>query len=86
MEPDLPDVLYHKHNNIEYLHCAKGVAKTIENDDIRLHRFTQMGLKDTYKVLRQYEKIKALSEKIIEDGCPPKPDRIDGKIDSVSYR
>ena len=65
------DVLYHKHNNIEYLHCAKGVAKTIENDDIRLHRFTQMGLKDTYEVPAQYEKIKALSEKIIEDGAHP---------------
>ena len=38
------DVLYHKHNNNEYLHSAKEVAKTIENDDIRLHRLTQMGL------------------------------------------
>jgi len=64
-------VLYHKHNNKKYLQYASDVTKTIENDEIRLHRFTQMGLKDTYEIPAHYEKIKALYEKIIEDGAHP---------------
>jgi tetratricopeptide (TPR) repeat protein len=64
-------VLYHNHNNTKYLQYAIEVTKTIENDEIRLHRFTQMGLKDTYEIPAQYEKIKALVEKIIEDGAHP---------------
>jgi tetratricopeptide (TPR) repeat protein len=64
-------VLYHKHNNTKYLQYATEITKTIENDEIRLHRFTQMGLKDTYEIPAQYEKIKALVEKIIEDGTHP---------------
>jgi len=64
-------VLYHKHNNTKYLNYAIEVTKTIENDEIRLHRLTQMGLKDTYEIPAQNEKIKALFEKIIEDGAHP---------------
>jgi hypothetical protein len=64
-------VLYHKHNNTKYQQYAIEVTKTIENDEIRLHRLTQMGLKDTYEIPAQYEKIKALFEKIIEDGAHP---------------
>ncbi len=64
-------VLYQKHNNTRYLQYAKEVTKTIENDEIRLHRLTQMGLKDTYEIPAQYEKIKVLVEKIIEDGAHP---------------
>ncbi len=64
-------VLYHKHNNTKYQQYAKEVTKTIENDEIRLHRLTQMGLKDTYEIPAQYEKIKVLVEKIIEDGAHP---------------
>ena len=62
-------VLSHKHDNTKYLQYAIDVTKTIENDEIRLHRFTQMGLKDTYEIPAHYEKIKALFEKIIEDGA-----------------
>ena len=64
-------VLYHKHNNTKYQQYAIDVTKTIENDEIRLHRLTQMGLKDTYEIPAHYEKIKALVEKIIEDGAHP---------------
>jgi tetratricopeptide (TPR) repeat protein len=64
-------VLYHKHNNTKYQQYAKEVTKTIENDEIRLHRLTQMGLKDTYEIPAQYEKIKVLVEKIIDDGAHP---------------
>jgi tetratricopeptide (TPR) repeat protein len=64
-------MLYHKHNNTKYLQYAKEVTKTIENDEIRLHRLTQMGLKDTYETPAQYEKIKDLFEKIVEDGAHP---------------
>ena len=56
-------MLYHKHNNIEYLHCAKGVAKTIENDDIRLHRFTQMDLKNIVKILHSMKKLRLFLKK-----------------------
>jgi hypothetical protein len=64
-------VLYHKNNNTKYLQYAIEVTKTIENDEIRLNRLTQMGLKDTYETPAQHEKIKALFNKIIEDGAHP---------------
>ena len=64
-------LLYNKNNNTKYLHNAKEVTNTIENNEIRLHRLTQMGLKDTFEIPAQYEKIRALSEKIIEDGAHP---------------
>jgi tetratricopeptide (TPR) repeat protein len=64
-------VLYHEHNNTKYLQYAKEVTKTIENDEIRLHRLTQMGLKETNEIPTHYEKIKALSDKILEDGAHP---------------
>lgn len=64
-------MLYHKHNNTKYQEYAKEVTKSIENDEIRLHRLMQMGLKDTYEIPAQYEKIKVLVEKIIEDGAHP---------------
>jgi len=64
-------VLYLKRNNTKYQEYAQEVTKTIENDEIRLHRLTQMGLEDTYEIPAQYEKIKVLVEKIIEDGAHP---------------
>jgi tetratricopeptide (TPR) repeat protein len=64
-------VLSHKYNNTKFLQYAVDVTKTIENEEIRLRRLTQMGLKDTYEIPAQYEKIKALCEKIIEDGAHP---------------
>jgi len=64
-------VLSHKYNNTKFLHYAIDVTKTIENDEMRLYRLSQMGLEDTYEIPAQYEKIKALCKKIIEDGAHP---------------
>jgi tetratricopeptide (TPR) repeat protein len=67
-------VLSAKYNNTKFLHYATEVTKTIENDEMRLYRLTQMGLENSYEIPAQYEKIKALCEKIIEDG--PHPNQI----------
>jgi hypothetical protein len=64
-------MLYHKHNNITYLNSAIEVTKTIDNDEIRLRRFSQMGHKESCEGSPQYEKIKALFEKIIDEGTHP---------------
>jgi len=64
-------VLYHKHNNASYLQSAMEVTKAIDNVEIRHRRLTQMGYKDTYEIPSQYEKIKILFEKIIENGAHP---------------
>ncbi|MFA5347097.1 MAG: hypothetical protein WC294_03085 [Methanoregula sp.] len=63
--------LYHKHNKATYLQSAMEVTKAIDNVEIRHHRLTQMGCKDTYELPSHYEKIKALFEKIIENGAHP---------------
>jgi hypothetical protein len=64
-------MLYHKHNNKTYLNSAIEVTKTIDNDDIRLRRLTQMGYNESCEGSPQYEKIKTLFEKIIEEGAHP---------------
>ena len=61
-------VFYQKYNNPKYLQNAIEVTKTIDDAQIRLHRLTQMGQKSEYELPPHYEKIKVLSEKIIEDG------------------
>ena len=61
-------VFYQKYNNPQYLQNAIEVAKTIDDSQKRLHRLTQMGQKGEYELPPHYEKINALSEKIIEDG------------------
>ncbi|MCX6684526.1 MAG: hypothetical protein NTZ37_07360 [Methanoregula sp.] len=64
-------ILYHKHKNITYLNSAIEITKTIENDEIRLHRLMKMGYKESGEGSPQYEKIKSLFEKIIEEGAHP---------------
>ncbi len=61
-------MLYQKHKNISYLNRAIDVTKTIEDDEIRLHRLTKMGQKKSLEGSAQHEKIKSLFEKIIEEG------------------
>jgi hypothetical protein len=64
-------MLYQKHKNISYLNRAIDVTKTIDDDEIRLHRFTKMGQKKSLEGSAQHEKIKSLFEKIIEEGAHP---------------
>jgi len=64
-------VFYQKYNNPKYLQNAIEVTKTIDNDNTRLDRLTQMGHKDAYELSPNYEKIKTLFERIIEDGAHP---------------
>jgi len=64
-------ILSDKYNNTKFLQYATDVTKTIENDEMRLYRLTQMGLENTYEIPAQYEKITALCEKIIEEGAHP---------------
>ncbi|MDD1695935.1 MAG: hypothetical protein LUQ54_03465, partial [Methanoregula sp.] len=54
-----------------YLHRAIEVTKTINDDEIRLNRLTNMGQKESVEESPQHEKIKSLFEKIIEDGAHP---------------
>ena len=61
--------LYDKNNDVTYLKEAVEVTKTIDNDELRLYRLTQMGQKETFEIPAHYEKIKALFEKIISDGA-----------------
>jgi hypothetical protein len=64
-------VFHQKYNNPKYLQNAIDVAKTIDNDKMRLYRLTQMGQKDAFEIPPHNEKIMALFEKIIEDGSHP---------------
>ena len=66
--------LYNKNKKITYLQRAVEVAKTIDNDEMRLHRLSQMGQKEKYEIPVYYEKINILFEKIIDDG--PHPNQI----------
>jgi hypothetical protein len=61
-------VFSQKYNNPKYLQNAIEVTKTIDDAQIRLNRLTQMGQKSEYELPLHYDKINALSEKIIEDG------------------
>jgi hypothetical protein len=61
-------VFSQKYNNPKYLQNAIEVTKTIDDAQIRLNRLTQMGQKSEYEPPLHYDKINALSEKIIEDG------------------
>lgn len=64
-------VFSQKYNNPVYLLNATDVIKTIEDDALRLHRLTQIGRKDAFEITPHNEKIRTLTEKIIEDGVHP---------------
>jgi hypothetical protein len=61
--------LYHKHNNARYLEAAIEITKAIDDIDARHRRLTQLGYKETFEVPSHYEKIRAVFEKIIENGA-----------------
>jgi hypothetical protein len=63
--------LYHNHNKAEYLQAAIEVTKAIDNVEIRHRRLIQMGYKDVSEIPSHYEKIRALFEKVIENGAHP---------------
>lgn len=63
--------LYHNYNKVSYLESAVEVTKAIDNVEIRHRRLTQMGYKDTCEIPSHYEKIRALFEKVIENGAHP---------------
>jgi hypothetical protein len=64
-------VLYQKSNNKKILNHAIRISKTIDNDNIRLQRFAQLGYAETYEIVPQYVKIKTLSETMIGEGNHP---------------
>ena len=57
--------LYNKENKRAFLESAIEVAKSIENDEIRLFRLNILGYHETYEVQPPYLKIRNLCEKII---------------------
>lgn len=64
-------MLYQNQNNEKYLQNAIQVTKTIEDDNIRLKRFVQLGYTETFDIPPQYLKIKGISEKIVKEGVHP---------------
>ena len=64
-------MLSKKRNDKKYLSFAIDTTRTIDDDRLRLHRLVQMGQKESYEISPQYIKIKAMTEKIIDDGAHP---------------
>jgi len=64
-------MLYTTHNDKKYLRYAIETTRTIDDDRLRLHRLTQMGQKGSYEISPQYSKIRAITDKILDDGAQP---------------
>ncbi|MDO9326625.1 MAG: hypothetical protein Q7T80_16870, partial [Methanoregula sp.] len=64
-------MLYATRNDKKYLSFAIDTTRTIDDDGLRLHRLTQMGQKESYEISPHYIKIRAITEKIIDDGAHP---------------
>ena len=64
-------MLYTTRYNAKYLSNAIETTRTIDDEGLRLHRLMQMGQKEYYEIPPQYQKIRAISEKIIDDGAHP---------------
>jgi len=62
-------MLYKTRNDKKFLSFAIDTTRTIDDDRLRLHRLMQMGQKESYAIPPQYIKIKAMTEKIIDDGA-----------------
>lgn len=62
-------MLYATRNDKKYLSFAIETTRTIDDDRLRLHRLMQMGQKESYEIPSQYIKIKAMTDKIIDDGA-----------------
>jgi acetolactate synthase regulatory subunit len=64
-------MLYTTRHNKKYLSYAIETTRSIDDDELRHHRFLQMGQKEYYELPPQYNKIRAMSEKIIDGGAHP---------------
>jgi hypothetical protein len=64
-------MLFHKQNDKKYLDSALQISKTIEDDNIRLRKFVELGYSETFEVTPQYIKIKSITEKMIKEGTHP---------------
>lgn len=64
-------MLYATRNDKKYLNFAIDTTRTIDDNELRLHRLTQMGQKEVYEISPHYNKIMAITEKIIGDGAHP---------------
>lgn len=64
-------MLYTKQKDAQYLNRAIQITKTIEDDAVRQMRFSQLGYEEPLEVSPHYSKIKALSERILNDGAHP---------------
>jgi len=64
-------MLYTTRNNKKYFSYAIDTTKTITDDELRHHRFMQLGQKESHEIPSHYSKIRAVSEKIIDDGAHP---------------
>jgi hypothetical protein len=64
-------MLYQKQNDKRYLSQAIQIAKTIDDDNVRLQRFVQLGYSEAFEVTHHYAKIKSLSETIAAEGVHP---------------
>ena len=51
-------MLYHKQNDKRYLNQAIQITKTIDDDNIRLQRFVQLGHSETFEGTLQYDQNK----------------------------
>jgi hypothetical protein len=56
--------LHKRKNKTSYLSSAIEVTKSIDNDDIRLHRQADLGYQEVFDIQPSYMKIRNLSEKI----------------------
>jgi tetratricopeptide (TPR) repeat protein len=63
--------LYTTRTDKKYLSYAINTTKTIDDEGLRIHRLLQMAQKGSYEIPPQYIKIRAMTEKIIEDGAHP---------------
>jgi hypothetical protein len=64
-------MLYAMRNEKKYLRFAIETTRTIDDDRLRLHRLMQMGQKESFEISPQYNKIKVMTDKIIDDGAHP---------------
>jgi hypothetical protein len=64
-------LLHQKNHEKKILTYAIQIAKSIDDDEVRLYRLEKMGYTEMYEITPQYVKIKSLSEKMIEEGIHP---------------
>jgi tetratricopeptide (TPR) repeat protein len=62
-------MLYATRKDKKYLRYAIDTTRTIDDDGLRLQRLMQLGQPELYDIPPQYIKIKAMTEKILDDGA-----------------